>query len=248
VGSCIVTLKLYIFIKEVDLVKKILVVEDEVAISMVLKAYLQREGFKVIEVFDGSEALDKFNETSPDLVLLDVMLPGKDGWDILKEIRQKDACPVIMLTALGDVDYRLSGFKSGADDYISKPFVADEVVARVHAVLRRSSVIIADENNVCQFGSLRVDIASLSVHINGEEVSLTPRDLSLFIFFAKHPNQIFSREQLIDQVWGIDYDGSDRAVDLAIKRIRKATEKWPACEGEIKTLRGMGYQLLVYEN
>ncbi|MGE1165510.1 response regulator transcription factor [Peribacillus simplex] len=228
--------------------KKILVVEDEIAISMVLKAYLEREGFNVVQVYDGLKAIPVFEETEPDLILLDVMLPGKEGWDILKEIREEDTCPVIMLTALTDVDYRLSGFKSGADDYISKPFVAEEVVARVHAVLRRSSSVVAEGDHVHEFGSLTIDDQSYMVHLEGEEINLTPRDLSLLIFFAKHPNQIFTREQLLDQVWGMDYDGSDRAVDLAIKRIRKAIDAWPVTEGEIKTLRGLGYQLSVYEN
>ncbi|MFJ7308233.1 response regulator transcription factor [Peribacillus frigoritolerans] len=228
--------------------KKILVVEDEIAISMVLKAYLEREGFDVVQVYDGLKAIPVFEETKPDLVLLDVMLPGKEGWDILKEIREDDTCPVIMLTALTDVDYRLSGFKSGADDYISKPFVAEEVVARVHAVLRRSSSVVTEDGHVHEFGSLTIDDLSYMVHLNGEEINLTPRDLSLLVFFAKHPNQIFTREQLLDQVWGMDYDGSDRAVDLAIKRIRKAIDAWPVAEGEIKTLRGLGYQLSVYEN
>jgi DNA-binding response OmpR family regulator len=228
--------------------KKILVIEDEIAISMVLKAYLQREGFEVIQVFDGLEAVPVFEKTNPDLVLLDVMLPGKEGWDILNEIRETDMCPVIMLTALNDIDYRLSGFKSGADDYIPKPFVAEEVVARVHAVLRRTSVTAPEEHHIHQFGSLTIDDQSYLVRLNGEEINLTPRDLSLLLFFAKHPNQIFTREQLLDQVWGMDYDGSDRAVDLAIKRIRKAIDSWPSSEGEIKTLRGLGYQLSVYEN
>ncbi|MGE7904253.1 response regulator transcription factor [Peribacillus sp. NPDC094092] len=228
--------------------KKILVVEDEIAISMVLKAYLEREGFDVVQVYDGLNAIPVFEESKPDLVLLDVMLPGKEGWDILKEIRENDTCPVIMLTALTEVDYRLSGFKSGADDYISKPFVAEEVVARVHAVLRRSSSAVAEDGHVHEFGSLTIDDLSYMVHLNGEEINLTPRDLSLLVFFAKHPNQIFTREQLLDQVWGMDYDGSDRAVDLAIKRIRKAIDAWPVTEGEIKTLRGLGYQLSVYEN
>lgn len=229
--------------------KKILVVEDEVAISMVLKVYLQREGFDVIQVYDGSEVIQAFEDVQPDLVLLDVMLPGKDGWSILNEIREQSTCPVIMLTALTDIDYRLSGFKSGADDYIAKPFVADEVVARVLAVLRRSSGLMTDEGEEHRkFGSLYIDFQSYKIELNGVEINFTPRDLSLFLFFAKHPNQIFTREQLIEHVWGIDYDGSDRAVDLAIKRIRKALEDWPESEGEIKTLRGLGYQLSVYKN
>lgn len=228
---------------------KILVVEDEIAISMVLKAYLQRAGFKVSQVYDGSEVMQAFEDVQPDLVLLDVMLPGKDGWSILNEIREQSACPVIMLTALTDIDYRLSGFKSGADDYIAKPFVADEVVARAQAVLRRSSGLMTDESEGHRkFGSLSVDFQSYKIELNGREINLTPRDLSLFLFFVKNPNQIFTREQLIEHVWGIDYDGSDRAVDLAIKRIRKALEDWPESEGEIKTLRGLGYQLSVYKN
>lgn len=230
--------------------KKILVVEDEIAISMVLKAYLQREGFEVIQVYNGAEVTNIFEDVQPDLVLLDVMLPGKDGWDILNEIREQSTCPVIMLTALTDIDYRLSGFKSGADDYIAKPFVADEVVARVQAVLRRSTSFMTEESeeHTRTFGSLRIDFHAYKIELHGGEVNLTPRDLSLLLFFAQNPNQIFTREQLIEHVWGIDYDGSDRAVDLAIKRIRKALENWPESEGEIKTLRGLGYQLSVYKN
>ena len=227
--------------------KKILVVEDEIAISMVLKAYLQREGFEVNQVYDGAEVMNVFDDAKPDLVLLDVMLPGKDGWSILNEIREQSTCPVIMLTALTDIDYRLTGLRSGADDYIAKPFVADEVVARVQAVLRRSAGSEESEEHRT-FGSLDIDFQSYKVELNGEEINLTPRDLSLFLFFAKNPNQIFTREQLIEHVWGIDYGGSDRAVDLAIKRIRKALEDWPESDGEIKTLRGLGYQLSVYKN
>lgn len=232
------------------MMKNILVVEDEVAISMVLKAYLHREGFEVSQVYDGSEAMEAFEDVQPDLVLLDVMLPGKDGWNILNEIREQSTCPVIMLTALTDIDYRLSGFKSGADDYIAKPFVADEVVARVQAVLRRSAGATMEESeeHFRKFGSLYIDFQSYKIELNGEEINVTPRDLSLFLFFAKNPNRIFTREQLIEHVWGIDYDGSDRAVDLAIKRLRKALEDWPESEGEIKTLRGLGYQLSVYKN
>ena len=203
--------------------KKILVVEDEIAISMVLKAYLQREGFEVNQVYDGAEVMNVFDDVQPDLVLLDVMLPGKDGWSILNEIREQSTCPVIMLTALTDIDYRLSGFKSGADDYIAKPFVADEVVARVQAVLRRSASLTEESEEHRKFGSLYIDFQSYKIELNGEEINLTPRDLSLFLFFAKNPNQIFTREQLIEHVWGIDYDGSDRAVDLAIKTNKKGT-------------------------
>lgn len=223
---------------------KILVVEDEFAISQVLKAYLQKVHFQVEQAYDGEEALEKFNKTYPDLVLLDVMLPNKDGWEVLQQIREDSNCPVIMLTALGDVNYRLEGLNKGADDYISKPFIADEVVARVKAVLRRSQT--DHSNPVKRFGQLEINIKAHQVLVGGRNITLTPRDLSVLLFLAENPNQTFTREQLIEHVWGWDYDGSDRAVDLAIKRIRKALKAWPSSEGEITTLRGLGYQLRVY--
>ncbi|MRG87867.1 response regulator transcription factor [Salinibacillus xinjiangensis] len=223
--------------------KTILIIEDEYPISQVLKAYLQKAEFHTEQAYDGEEAIKKFEEVSPDLVLLDIMLPGKDGWELLKEIRAKSSCPVIMLTALGDVNYRLSGLNQGADDYISKPFVGEEVVARVHAVLRR---VDDDNESVKTFGQLKIDLQAHRVYLKGKEIEFTPRDLSLFLFLVNHPNQTFTREQLIERVWGFDYDGSDRAVDLSIKRIRKALKDWPESDGEIRTLRGLGYQLSVY--
>ncbi|QCR31073.1 response regulator transcription factor [Lysinibacillus sp. SGAir0095] len=224
---------------------KILVVEDEFAISEVLKVYLQKVGYEAIQVYDGKNVLEKFHECYPDLILLDVMLPNKDGWEILKEIRKESNCPVIILTALGDVNYRLEGLNIGADDYISKPFVADEVVARVKAVLRRSKA--DNDNPMKRFGQLEINLKAHQVMVNGKNIILTPRDLSVLLFLAENPNQTFTREQLIEQIWGWDYDGSDRAVDLAVKRIRKSLQGWPCSEGEIKTLRGLGYQLSVYK-
>ncbi|KOP71167.1 response regulator transcription factor [Cytobacillus solani] len=222
--------------------KTILIIEDEIPISQVLKVYLQKANFKTVQAFEGNEAIEKFKEHKPALVLLDVMLPEKDGWAILKEIRQQSDCPIIMLTALGDVNYRLTGLNDGADDYISKPFIAEEVVARVNAVLRRSQT---NDGPVKSFGQLQIDLKSHRVTINEEEVELTPRDLSLLLFLAENPNQTFTRDQLIEHVWGWEYDGSDRAVDLAIKRLRKSLYKWPESDGEIKTLRGLGYQFCV---
>ncbi|WP_064093159.1 response regulator transcription factor [Rossellomorea aquimaris] len=226
--------------------KSILVVEDEPTISRVLKVYLEKNGYLVIQAYSGKEALQSFKGQSPDLVLLDVMLPDGDGWSVLTEIRRESTCPVIMLTALGDVDYRLKGLASGADDYISKPFIGEEVVARIHAVLRRSNTVF-DSGKTKYYGSLKINLSSHTVYLHGQEVKFTPRDLSLFLFLVDYPNQTFTREQLIENVWGIDYDGSDRAVDLAIKRIRKSLDQWSAKEGEIKTLRGLGYQFCVYE-
>jgi len=218
----------------------ILIVEDEMAISQVLRVYLQKAGYDTVQIDDGSKALPVFEEVQPALVLLDVMLPGRNGWEILKDIREMGACPVIMLTALGDVQYRLDGLTQGADDYIPKPFSAEEVVARVQAVLRRS---VQEDRPVKQFGWLQIDTLAHRVSLGGREISLTPRDLSVLVFLAEHPNQTFTREQLIEQIWGWDYDGSDRAVDLSIKRIRKALADWPESEGAITTLRGLGYQL-----
>ncbi|WP_079505205.1 response regulator transcription factor [Mesobacillus jeotgali] len=226
--------------------KTILIVEDEHTISRVLAVYLKHEGYEVVQAFDGSEGLALFAQRKPDLVLLDVMLPGMDGWAILKEIRRTSACPVIMLTALGDIDYRLKGLNQGADDYISKPFVGEEVVARVHAVLRRSSNVIDTENEK-QFGSLKINMNSHVVTVNGDKVVLTPKDCSLLIFLAERPNRTFTREDLIENVWGMDYDGSDRAVDLSVKRIRQSLAAWPSAQGEIRTLRGLGYQFSVYD-
>lgn len=225
--------------------KTILVVEDEQTISRVLAVYLQHAGYHVVQAYNGDEALRLFSEDSPNLVLLDVMLPGKDGWSILEDIRKISACPVIMLTALGDIDYRLKGLNQGADDYITKPFVGEEVIARVHAVLRRPAIL--DTENSKQFGSLKINLDSHVVTINGQEVILTPKDLSLLIYLTERPNRTFTRDDLIESVWGMDYEGSDRAVDLAIKRIRQALNDWPVSQGEIRTHRGLGYQFCVYE-
>lgn len=226
--------------------KTILIIEDEQTISRVLAVYLKHDGYEVIQAFDGAQGIEAFMQEEPHLVLLDVMLPGMDGWEVLKEIRKHSSCPVIMLTALGDIDYRLKGLNQGADDYITKPFVGEEVVARVNAVLRRTPYVL-DTDNTKQFGSLKINMDSHVVTVSGESVVLTPKDLSLLIFLSQRPNRTFTREDLIENVWGIDYDGSDRAVDLAVKRIRQSLSGWPASQGEIRTLRGLGYQFSVYE-
>jgi two-component system, OmpR family, response regulator VicR len=226
--------------------KKILIVEDEMAIARVLGAYLKKADFVVEHAYSGTEAVEKFESIQPSLVLLDVMLPDRDGWNILKYIREKSSCPVIMLTALGDVNQKLTGLNEGADDYMTKPFVGAEVVARVNAVLRRSPQML-DNKDVKQYGRLKLDMKSHSASLNGIELNITPRDLALLLFLGQNPNQTFTREQLIEHVWGMDYDGSDRAVDLAIKRLRKSLHNWSETEGEIKTLRGLGYKFCAYQ-
>jgi DNA-binding response OmpR family regulator len=222
--------------------KHVLIVEDDFAISEVLKAYLKKAGFLVSQAYDGIEGMKQFNVISPDLIILDVMLPYKNGWDVLKDIRTASMVPVIMLTALGDIDDKLTGLNGGADDYIEKPFEAEEVLARIQAVLRRSGG--TDKNQVA-FGQLSIDFKAHRVMLNHQPIVLTPRDLTVLLFLAEYPNQTFTRDQLIEAVWGYDYEGSDRAVDLAIKRIRQTLSAWPKAEGEIKTLRGLGYQLYV---
>ncbi|MGE5702168.1 MAG: response regulator transcription factor [Clostridia bacterium] len=224
--------------------KRILIVEDELVISRVLKAYLQNANFQVDQAYNGKEAIHMFESTAPSLVLLDVMLPEMSGWDVLQYIRERSACPVIMITALGKIDQKLDGLNQGADDYITKPFMAEEVVARVNAVLRRTPHIVEEQESRL-FGSLKINFRSYSVSLHGVELNFTPRDLSLLVFLAENPNKTFTREQLIEHVWGMTYEGSDRAVDLAIKRIRKILQNWSPDEGEIKTLRGVGYQFCV---
>lgn len=226
--------------------KPILIVEDEEAIARVLAAYLRKSGFAPERAADGNEAMRMFDSRDFSLVLLDVMLPGMDGWELLRRIREKSACPVIMLTARDGLQDRLGGLNGGADDYMTKPFVPEEVVARVNAVLRRRPHWTDGESKRI-FGNLVVDLASRSVYLNAAEVNLNPRELSLLLFLSEYPNRIFTREQLIEQVWGMDYEGSDRAVDLAVKRLRQSLSHWSAEAGEIRTLRGTGYQLWIGE-
>ncbi|MFC3750242.1 response regulator transcription factor [Paenibacillus sp. GCM10012306] len=222
--------------------QSILIVEDEEAISRVLSAYLRKAGFSVTRASDGQAALEAFTLNPPSLILLDVMMPKMDGFELLTHIRAKSSCPVIMLTARGGIKDRLAGLNGGADDYMSKPFIPEEVVARVKAVLRRPSQW-SDGSRKRHFGSLFIDYSARSVFLNGAEVSLSPRDMSVLLFLAERPNQICTRDQLLEHVWEMDYDGSDRAVDLSIKRLRQALSHWPDSEGEIRTLRGTGYQL-----
>ncbi|MCR2806947.1 response regulator transcription factor [Paenibacillus soyae] len=224
--------------------KTILVVEDEPAIARVLSAYLRKAQFGVAIAADGRQALDSFAKAPPALVLLDVMLPHVDGWEVLRRIRETSSCPVIMLTARSEINDRLNGLNQGADDYMPKPFVPEEVVARVQAVLRRPSQW-TDGVRQRRFGRLGIDFQAQHVTLNGVQVTLMPRDLALLLFLAERPNRTFTRDQLLEHVWGADYEGSDRAVDLSIKRIRQALSHWPAEEGDIRTLRGTGYQFWI---
>ncbi|WP_017381127.1 response regulator transcription factor [Paenisporosarcina sp. TG-14] len=227
--------------------QRILIVEDEVPISRVLRAYLEKHGFATSQAFTIQQASLLFATEEIDLVLLDVMLPDGTGWDFLQTIRNQSPCPIIMLTALSELPDRLRGLQNGADDYMSKPFVAEEVVARIQAVLRRPTRLL-DEIDARHFGKLRIHQKERQIFLHNVEVPLIPKDRALLLFLAKHPNQIFNREQLLEHVWGMNYFGSDRAVDLAIKRIRHVLKKWPKSDGEIRTIRGMGYEFHVETN
>ncbi|MET3291560.1 UNVERIFIED_CONTAM: two-component system response regulator VicR [Brevibacillus sp. OAP136] len=223
--------------------KRVLLIEDEMPIAQMLTAYLERAQYEVTWDIGEGNVLDVYLNCRPDLVLLDLMLPDNDGFEILQQVRQYGSCPVIILTARGSVPDRLQGLGQGADDYISKPFDPEEVVARVQAVLRRS--VYLEDNEVIRMGHLVIDLTARTASLYDQQLVLAPRDWAVLAFMAKHPNQCFTREQLLDQVWGMDYEGGDRAVDAAIKRIRQSLQKWPASEGEILTVRGTGYMLHV---
>ncbi|MEK0314648.1 response regulator transcription factor [Cohnella sp. 56] len=223
--------------------KKVFVVEDEHAIARVLQVYLERDGFAVSCHRGEKDVLQAFQSWKPDLVLLDLTLEETEGLHILQHIRQEGSCPVIIVTARGAVPDRLAGLQLGADDYIAKPFDPEEVVARVKTVLRRSAYNA--DADIVRLGSLIVDFTARTASRGRTPIALIPRDWQLLAFLARHPNQCFSREQLLDQVWGRDFDGGDRSVDAAIKRIRKSLQAWPAHEGEITTVKGTGYSLRV---
>lgn len=213
-------------------------------IARLVQVYLEQAGYEVKWNTGDQTAVEQFLMWKPDLVLLDLMLPDYDGMDILTQIREYGSCPVIIVTARGSVPDKLKGLTLGADDYIAKPFDPDEVIARVQAVLRRSSFLV--EGDKLLLGSLAIDLPAKQASIGKETLVLTPRDWQLLAFLARHPNQCFSRDQLLDKVWGMDFEGGDRAVDTSVKRLRKALQSWPVTEGEITTIRGMGYCLRVY--
>lgn len=225
--------------------KKVFVLEDEHSIARLLQVYLEREGFAVKCHAGEKDAVTVFRSWRPDLVLLDLMLEEVQGMDVLRQIRQEGSCPVIIVTARGAVPDRLEGLQLGADDYIAKPFDPEEVVARVQAVLRRSAAYLAD-SKIIRLGSLIIDYTAQSTARGQMPIALIPRDWQLLAFLARHPNQCFSREQLLDRVWGRDFMGGDRAVDAAVKRIRRKLQEWPVSEGEIITVKGTGYSLRVY--
>ena len=222
--------------------KKILVVEDEKAIADILVFNLQREGYDTLVAYDGADGLHAALEQAPDLVLLDVMLPSMDGFEVLRHIREKQDTPIIMLTAREEETDKVLGLELGADDYITKPFSMRELMARVKANMRRTlSGEEREKPAMPSGGELRISRENGMVYKNGRALELSAREFDILCFLSASPGRVFSREELMEQVWGYDYYGDLRAVDVAIRRLREKVEDQPASPHYIMTKRGMGY-------
>ena len=221
--------------------EKILVVDDDLNICELLRLYLEKEDYTVVIANDGASAVSTFNAESPALVLLDIMLPKLDGWQVCREIRKFSEVPIIMLTAKGEVFDRVLGLELGADDYVVKPFDAKEVIARIKAVLRRSASSMADEVKEVHYDKLSINLTNYELRVNGVQVDTPPKEMELIFHLAKNPNRVFTRDQLLDEVWGFDYYGDSRTVDVHIKRLREkldgVSDKW-----ELRTVWGVGYK------
>lgn len=223
----------------------ILISDDQRIIHETLEAYLANEGYECISAYDGEEAISLFNSRKPDLIILDIMMPRKNGMDVCREIRQVSHVPIIMLTAKSEEIDRVLGLELGADDYIVKPFSAREVVARVKAVLRRFGQQEEEPTQIIRYGGLEININNYDVRLDGERLPLTPKEVEIFQLLAAHPGKVYSREKILSLVWGYDYFGDTRAVDTQIKRIR---QKLPGEDvgWAIKTVYGVGYRFEVY--
>ena len=223
----------------------VLIVEDDKNIAELLQMYLEKEGYAVTIANDGGQGLTQFRSTQPDLVLLDVMMPVMDGWTLCKTIRSESQTPIIMLTAKSETDDKVTGLKSGADDYITKPFEMKEVLARIEAVLRRSDRTATEPAaRRLTFDKLTIDMDAFELTIDGKKVDTPPKEMELLFYLASSPNRVYTRNQLLDEVWGFDYFGDSRTVDVHVKRLREklegVSEQW--C---LKTVWGVGYKFEV---
>ncbi len=225
--------------------KKILIVDDEKPIVEILKINLQKEGYTTFEAFDGEEAVSKAMMTEPDLILLDVMLPKLDGFSVLKKIREKSSVPILMLTAREEEFDKVLGLELGADDYITKPFSIRELMARVKAHMRRSETDFADRQEKpaekLEIGCFLLDFNRYELYKNGKLMEITIREFDLVKFLASQPNKVFSRQSLLESVWGYEYYGDDRTVDVTVRRLREKVEDDPSEPRYIMTKRGVGY-------
>ncbi len=228
----------------------VLIVDDEKNICELIRLYVEKEGYTACTVYDGKSAVERFRELHPAIVILDVMLPGKDGWQVCREIRAESDVPVIMLTAKGEVFDKVLGLELGADDYIVKPFEPKELVARIKAVLRRSAP--AEEEKTASrelaFEGLSINQETYEVYLGGKRLELPPKEFELLYFLAKNPNKVFTRDQLLDEIWGYEFFGDSRTVDVHIKRIREKIEgddKPKDSTWQLKTVWGVGYKFEV---
>ncbi len=226
---------------------KIMIVDDDSNICELLRLYMEKEGYDTIVANDGKMAVDMFAANPADLILLDIMLPKLDGWQVCREIRKVSEVPIIMLTAKGEVFDKILGLELGADDYVAKPFDTKEVVARVKAVLRRT--ISDTEENVkeVKFDKLTINLSNYELIINGKQVDTPPKELELIFHLASNPNRVYTRDQLLDEVWGFDYYGDSRTVDVHVKRLREKLEG-VSDEWNLKTVWGVGYKFEFKEN
>ena len=226
---------------------KILVVDDDKNICELLRLYLEKEGYDVILAFDGKEGIDKFKSQNPDLILLDVMMPNIDGWQVCRKIRETSDCPIIMLTAKSETIDKVLGLELGADDYVVKPFDAKEVVARIKAILRRTSKTDGVENDnkkIVNFNNLSINLESYELRVGSNIIDTPPKELELLYHLASNPNRVYTRDQLLDEVWGFEYYGDSRTVDVHVKRLREKLEG--VCEDwSLKTVWGVGYKFEV---
>ena len=225
--------------------KSILIVEDDNNIAYLLRLYLEKEGYQATIAADGTQGIDLYRKLRPDLVLLDVMMPGVDGWGVLRAIRQDSQTPVIMLTAKGETTDKVSGLKQGADDYITKPFEMKEVLARIEAVLRRAAGDGDKEKpRRLVFDKLIIDLDSFELIVDGKRVETPPKEMELLYHLASTPNRVYTRNQLLDEVWGFDYFGDSRTVDVHVKRLREKLEG-VSDQWSLKTVWGVGYKFEV---
>lgn len=222
---------------------RILVIDDDVNICELIRLYFQQEGYEVTSVNNGKKAIEVFSRIAPNIVILDIMLPGADGWQVCREIRKISNIPIIMLTAKGETFDKVLGLELGADDYMVKPFDAKELVARVKAVLRRYEHKELDSEEIV-YPNLVVNRSNYTIKINGKEVQIPPKELELLFFLASNPNKVFTREQLLEHVWGFDFFGDSRTVDVHIKRLREKLDI-PDQMWQLKTVWGVGYKFEV---
>ena len=224
---------------------KILIVDDDANICELLRLYLEKDGFDTVVANDGEQAVEYASKYSPDLILLDIMLPKLDGWQVCREIRKTSETPIIMLTAKGETFDKILGLELGADDYVSKPFDTKEVIARIKAVLRRTNDSDkGSQISEVRYDKLRINLTNYELEVNGVKIDTPPKELELIYHLASNPNRVYTRDQLLDEVWGFEYYGDSRTVDVHVKRLREKLEN-VSDEWSLKTVWGVGYKFEV---